>query len=413
MVSLANHLASLGVRVDVVCVRRRLHWRTTPTHESIRVHAVKSLFFYYDAPHYTKLQRVRKAILRIPFVVLKPFVIDGSETALWRVRRTVLRLVRRVRPDTVIVSSPPHSWQSITASLRGRSSATVRIVSDYRDPWLDRVSYQPRGAFAMYRARLAERRSFRMPHRITTVTTGLAAVFRAKYNNSNIYVVENGYSDLPTLPTPDPTISALSASCSSIAAKTRLVIGYFGSGIVSSSDFVTGKNLFPLLSLLNSPPLEDKVVLVCQGSISWNAPRLQHLTNVLQLPTATQSQVRANMQAVDVGIVLYTPVGDEHVVMGGKVYEYAGAKIPMLVIAPRVEGALLEFHKQNPSSVLFASIDNEQEVRQALLDLWWEKERGLLKRRNWNPELSMRYSRENQNEKFCQILFDDSLQLQP
>ena len=140
---------------------------------------------------------------------------DESRGWLLRARRQVRSLVKRLHPDVVISSGPPHSAH--LAALWGVGAKAIPTVVDLRDPW----SVQSRGWFndPVYGTALArflifrmERMVFRRARLIVANTAALLTTLRNQHPTAHTWWLRNGVDPERILGTPLPPFPGLSVA---------------------------------------------------------------------------------------------------------------------------------------------------------------------------------------------------------
>jgi len=205
----------------------------------------------------------------------------------------------------------------------------------------------------------SERKVFECADNIVVVSQGMRDLY-ADIGLGKIKVIENGYCNV-SLVEPERLLKTF---ISDQREKNRMIIGYFGTGGVGAME-MAGKDLSFLLDIISSSKeFINKIALVLQGDIIISSKKKYN--NMLLLPVKSNSQIRANMKEIDIGLHVYTIENDADAVMGGKLYDYAASETPIWALVPGNAKSLNEFKKRLGGGIEITDPHNPNEIKKTL-----------------------------------------------
>ncbi|MGH7232349.1 MAG: glycosyltransferase [Nitrospiraceae bacterium] len=236
--------------------------------------------------------------------------------------RAASRLVQDWKPDLILGSGPPHT--SLLVAHRMSRTFHIPWVAELRDLWAESHYYE----LSEWRRRLDDRleqSTLRSATGLVTVSEPLAEVLRAKYRKPT-EVILNGFDpgDYPSR----------SNGCRS---NDRLRIVY--TGMLMWMDAKGGMDPAPLCEALRRlGSLADKVRVAFYGRRLEEARALaktkgvDHLIDIHdQVPYLDALRIQ---QAADILLMFLWNAPSERGVYTGKLFEYIGARRPILAIGP-------------------------------------------------------------------------------
>ena len=266
---------------------------------------------------------------------------------------------RRLGTDIVYSSSPPY-----TCALLGRAiarGAGVPWVPELRDPWTEFLSAPRRPEPARTFERRLERGIYRDAPRLVVAWPGIAADLQAKYpseDTSKVRLVPNGY-DPEDLNGVAPVRNA------------RFTIVYTGSlyGVRNPETFLEAVGR--LLARGDIDP--ERVRLRFIGRCGEEVRAMFRRENVASVVEETgylshAESVRELLGAHALLLVVDDTPGSEHIVPG-KVYEYLGARRPILAVGP--EGDVSRLIRSIGAGPVLARADVDG-IAEAVLELYRE-----------------------------------------
>lgn len=400
MKELSEFLSQNDVVVHVLCIQKSKTWFEDTIPQNVVLHSVSHPILSYNyEKKYVKTLRdyFSKLVLKI---YQKLFLkIDVFELVLKRFKKQSFEIIKKHNIQNVIISSPPHSLQTLVLCLKEKFSE-VNVISDFRDPWSLRKNFLFSKTKKNLNVKKIEKSIFEKADHLVFVSQGMQEMYAEILQNKDVKVIENGYAEFKKTEHPDPDFLHFIAES---RAENRMVLGYFGVGGVEESR-TDGKNLWCLIeAFLNHPELAKKFALVLQGDIAIKKELPKDL-KVYIGKSLQNAVVRANMQNIDVGILLYTDAFDAPLVMGGKLYDYAASEIALWLIVPSNATSLFRFAKKTGNKAYFSDVEKEKEIVDCLETIIEEKNNDAFLKRRFLLQDVFEYSRHQQNKKFLEIL---------
>ena len=286
-----------------------------------------------------------KAVLNFP---------DG-EIGWWpHAYRAGAQLCEAWRPDVIYASARPFTGHLVAAALGARYR--IPWVAELRDLWVDNPNY-PFGGLRKWLERLLERRVYSRVAGFTTVSQPLASLLEARYRRP-VRVVTNGF-DRADYPQVDRCRDA-----------ERLDIAYTGMLYPGKQDL---RPLFRALRLMG--PMGERVRVRFFGryldSVRTIAAEegVGHLVEVHEaVPYAESLRVQGS---ADLLLLLLWNDPTVRGVFTGKLFEYVGARRPILATGPDSSEAADLIRSRSLGVVLGEPEDIASYLRTVLL----EKER--------------------------------------
>lgn len=248
-------------------------------------------------------------------------------------------VIRDWRPDLIYASATPQTGLLVAQRLSARHG--IPWVAELRDLWVDNHYYQfPRWRRAI--DSFLERKALSTAALLVTVSEPLAEVLRAKYNRPTV-VVMNGFdpADFPADPRPAPP--------------DQLTILYTGMIYPGRRDPTP---LFQALGRMG--PLADKVRVRFYGRL---LPGMQALIERFGVqrqvemhgPVSYRDSLRLQAEA-DVLLLLLWDTPEERGVFTGKLFEYLGARRPILTLGLE-DGVAADLIRERQAGVVASDPD--------------------------------------------------------
>lgn len=265
-------------------------------------------------------------------------------------------MIKSWRPDIILASSPPPT--SLLVAARLSRIHNIPWVADLRDLWVDHQYYQQPGWRRFFETKM-ERRVLSSAADFITVSDPLAETLRDKYGKPTA-VVLNGFdpSDYPTgssVPFNDGCLRIL----------------YTGVVYEGKQDPTA---LFEALRRLG--PLAEKIRVVFHGIYlnsvremikRYNAQGIVEVNNLVPYTDSLKLQTEA-----DILLLLLWTDQSQRGVYTGKLFEYIGARRPILAIGPPGNVAAEMILKKEAGVVT-----SDPEEIASLLRNWLEEKRNL------------------------------------
>jgi glycosyltransferase involved in cell wall biosynthesis len=268
-----------------------------------------------NSPASGKLKSTLKKALGYPYRTLLNFP-DSNIGWLPYAVADASRLLEKWKPELIFASSPPPT--SLLVAHRLSKKFNVPWVADLRDLWIDHPYYEQPGWRKVLEEKL-ERRVLSSAAGLVTVSEPLAQILKKKYG-TEAAVILNGF-DAPDYPSKRETP----------LDKNKLRILYTGMIYPGKRD---PSPLFE--ALLKMGALAEKVRVVFHGFFLESAKELakkygvEHLVEVNGSVTYAES-LKMQTEA-DILLLLLWSDATERGVYTGKLFEYIGARRPILAV---------------------------------------------------------------------------------
>jgi len=299
---------------------------------------------------------------------------------------------------TVIVSTPSHSHQIIGLKLKKKLGDDINWIAEFRDPWSMRRKYITRTPYMLKRINYFEQKCFANSDTCVVVSEGMHKIYKEKYPDSSLVIIENGYVENGQEQKPQENLIRF---ISKAKKEDRIVIGYFGVGGTGYRN--DGKSFDPLLNVFHfDAKLAASFAIVTQGecNLSNNVPEN---ISYIHLPTASNEVVRANMMHIDIGLFIYSEQGDSDLVMGGKIYDYVGSDVTPWFITPHSSYSIRRFMDVLQNGYI-SDIYNESTIRKSaydILEIYKNKSSTFI---DYDDNIKRIYSRDYQYSKYLDIV---------
>jgi glycosyltransferase involved in cell wall biosynthesis len=302
------------------------------------------------------------------------------------------RLLNNWRPDLIFASSPPPT--SLMVARRLARKHGVPWVADLRDLWIDHPYYDQPGWRKVFEQKL-ERRVLLSAAGVTTVSQPLADTLKTKYGKS-ARVVLNGFD-----PSDYPAKSEVPFD------NGRLKILYTGMIYPGKRDPTP---LFKALQKLGA--LAERVRVVFHGFFleslrpMISSYGVEHLVEVRD-PVSFKDSLRMQSEA-DILLLLLWNDPSERGVYTGKLFEYIGARRPILAIgSPESVAAEMVTERQ------IGCVVNDPAQIAVQLERWIEQKQKMGSIPNLHERVVVGLSREEQTrvlEEYLLTVMGESLE---
>lgn len=316
-----------------------------------------------------------------PFKSLIRGVLSPDPEVLWvpGALRAARRIVRREQIDIVLVSAPPFSSMLIGNSLK-RGNPRLKLVSDFRDEWLDFYL----NAFEYFRSDSIRRHATRIEAETVALSDLVLSI-----TNSCVNTIRSRYPSLPgerflCLPNGfDPAMFAGFTPRPRLEASLR--VAHVGTVYPAAT---------PRFYLDALDALDDAV----RGRISTHfvgritdeerPSMLNRKADIVEHGFVPQAKAVEAMAEADILLLTMTDPS----FTSGKIYDYLATGKPILAISPR--GGEVDDVLRETGAGWLADPNEPDSIRQALLEILDLRESGRLASRS-NPDRVARYSRPN------------------
>lgn len=250
------------------------------------------------------------------------FIPDAKRFWIKPARKALLKYLKENRVDAMVSTGPPHTTHMI--ALKARLSAKVPWLADFRDPWtfVDYYDKLKLSRYADRRHHVLEKKVIDTADKTVTVTWSWAEEFNRMGFKKHVEVITNGY---------DPADFAEDAE---VQLDETFTITHIGSMNADRNPHA----LWPQLQKLASEnsefrkKLKIKLIGPVDHSIFQSIEKhalKDHLEHIKNLP---HQEVIPHLQSSP---LLLLPLNDTPNIAGvvpGKLFEYMGAKRPILCI---------------------------------------------------------------------------------
>ncbi|MBK6447334.1 MAG: glycosyltransferase family 4 protein [Bacteroidetes bacterium] len=301
------------------------------------------------------------------------------------------RIIKEQKIVTVIISSPPHSSQLIGLALK-KQFPNLHWIADMRDPWTDIYYYNEmlHTALAKEKDQNLEKAVLEKCSAAIVVSNDLKRLFLQKSKSidpNKIFVIPNGYDSVDFKTGVEP-------------CKDKFLITYVGTIADSYNPeifFSTFKNV-----LKNHPNVSMKIRFV--GSISSQVTQFIESYDLKEkveiIGHVSHEQAICYMQESSILLLVIPHVKNDKGILTGKLFEYIGARRPVLGIGPSNGDAAQILAECNAGKMF--DREQEKEVEMWLMDAVnrWQQNHSF---RDGNAEAE-NYSRKELTRKLAEVL---------
>lgn len=387
---MANFLSRNGYCVHTLSVKRSEKFNLLSLEKNITQHFISTGIEIHNHPGSRKLDFTVRAILK--WGAEQFGYIDILQLSIRKYFNEARKIIKKYSIDTVIISSPPHSLQLLVPRLR-RHLPELRIISDLRDPWALRKCHNSNSSEQTEKTVLREADS------VLVVSSYMEAYYKESLGDNCVVVtVENGFVKS------NPMENILNGEgFVESPDSNRIMLGYFGSGVYSKSSNL-GKNFSILFDFFSRHySLAKRFHLVIQGGFKAYEDIPQTALEVTVKNPVEHNAAVLNMTKCDICFQIYTDKNDAPMVMGGKIYDYIEANVPILLLAPENSHSMKLFSERH-KQVLFADIFSESSLCDVFEMIVDEFDSRTLVERIIPPIEANHYLRDNQYKKILSLL---------
>lgn len=249
-----------------------------------------------------------------------------DDAVLWArgIPKVIARLHRETPFDAILASGPPYS--ALVAAVRAGKQLGLPVVADLRDPWSGNLHAQWPTARHQRRFHALEREVMESVAAVTAVSE-VIAVTASEYGAARVTVIPNGFdaADMPAW-APDDDAPLRIAFLGQFSPKVADPAGFFA-GLAAARE--------------SEPLLADARVDLIGAAAPWVSAAAHDagLDNVVVLHGFKPYQEALRMVAsADAGLIVLADIPGAKGVYSGKVFDYLGIGIPVLLYGPP-EGA--------------------------------------------------------------------------
>ncbi|MEA1972135.1 MAG: glycosyltransferase [Candidatus Cloacimonadota bacterium] len=292
------------------------------------------------------------------------------------------KIIKQHHPKFIFASSPPHSVQVGAAKLAKKNH--LRLISDYRDPWLEIVYYQnqKRSQLTEYFDAKLEKETMNAAYKVVTISKELQKTIQKKVDDENkVKIIPNGFDK-------EDFINIR------IKRNTTFTITYAG---VINDERIPFSLLNAMVNLLNQG---QQIKLQFFGKV---CSKLSSLVSKKNLEDCVEYN---NFVAHDLAIkemmnsqlllFVIDDVPQNKGFLTGKLFDYLGCMRPILGIGP-VDGNAANLLDETDSGKMFDYDDDsevEEFLKESIADWRHNKDRFTFE--------SQDYTRENLTKKLIE-----------
>lgn len=365
-VELGNYLVSQGHDVSVVALKRQ-QTRGTLLQVDPRIRTFFARDVFFRSNPLTVVSAVPKLLAKLMLKVFQGAFIDEDHLILGLYKNSIWEAYNTIKPETIVISSPPCSLRLLSEWCKREFSQQVQIIGDYRDSWTLRDMYiRNLSSRALRKRRAVEQRTLLSNDLTVFVSTGMLRQYRETFRLGDALVVENGFVERQKENiVPDESITELRSRQED---PHSLILGYFGSGSVDGTGHKDFRNLLDIIH--KDVELRNRITVIVAGRVSG----LEHYkgaVEVMDFGVVPNRQVFSLLASIDVGLVVHSETLEAPAVMGGKLYDYVGAsKAIWFIVPPNAESIKHFVYTHNKSYLcdIFCSEEIERTLRTILED---------------------------------------------
>jgi len=282
---------------------------------------------------------------------------------------SAIRIIRRERIDLILSTSPPKS--ALLIGYIVKKVTRKPLVVDFRDPWTLSYSFKDKVHWRLRRKieEFLERNIIKCADKVISISEILTQRLALKYSDKDKFItITNGFD---------------SDDFNGIVPKRiseKFILAYFGSLYRKRTPEYFLKALRELIE--ENPQIAKDIKVVFWADITSNYKRLLegfNLNEVLEsVNWLAHKEAIEKMVSCDV-LLLFIPKQstDTDYVMTGKIFEYLGAKKPILAMVPP-HGAAAKVIRQTNAGIV-VDPNNPKKIKEAIIELYNKYKKNSLK----------------------------------
>lgn len=231
--------------------------------------------------------------------------------------KKALELIKTEKFDALISTSPPHSTQLIGLKLKRKFS--IPWIADLRDPWTD-IYYSdlfPQTKWAKKKDLNYEKSVLENADNVIVVSQSIKELFLEKgtFNESTFHVIPNGFDHK----------DFSSVELQQTKKTESLRIAYTG----------TMSEQYPINAFVSAlTALKSDVELHFAGKITQSAQDKLEAFNLNAKGFVPHNESISELQQADALLLIIPQIDNNHGILTGKLFEYLGARKPIIFIGP-------------------------------------------------------------------------------
>jgi len=234
-----------------------------------------------------------------------------------------LSLIEKYKPEVIFASSPYHSAQVVASRLSRLTG--LPYIAHLRDPWHINPFLKTSSIRKLLEKNL-ERKVLQQASAILLVSEGYAD-FYEKFVRKPVFIVHNGFDpeDFPSDIQPNPSLFTILYGGSLYEGKEDITTLLGGIKELKESGFFKS---FPLKASFFVPP----------GDFEWlrNLVEFKYLRDIVEVsPWITHKEIIKKECEATFLLLVLSPTGEDTHSYSGKIFEYIGARRPIIVLGPK------------------------------------------------------------------------------
>lgn len=225
--------------------------------------------------------------------------------------------------DLIISTGPPHSMHLIAMHLKGKTQ--IPWLADFRDPWtnIDFYHQLKLSRSADQKHRQLEKKVLHSADAVTVISQGMAADFN-RIVSRNYHVITNGYDEDDFRNIEDHPIH------------DKFRIAHIGSLVKTRNPVVFWQALKELIH--ENPDISEKIEIALTGNVDISVKEsvkefgLEKVVVYQEYIPHAELYQEFNKTAALLLLINDTP--NANLILTGKLFEYLGAKRPIICIGP-------------------------------------------------------------------------------
>ena len=299
----------------------------------------------------------------------------------------------------IIISSPPGNFRILSVDLRKKYGDKLNIIADYRDAWSLRWIYvKNKNRKELAEIKNIEQKSLYSNTINVFVSEGMKKQYEENFEIKKSIVIENGfieYQSNENLLNDEIFINYISSA----RKKNKIVIVYCGSGSVTGNGHKDFKILFELIS--GNSYLNSSVCFVIIGNVN-GLSEYEHKLDFYNAGVIPNHEVSKYFRFCDLGLTVHSHKLEAPAVMGGKIYDYLAASLPIWFIVPENAYSIKHFIEKHDKGFL-SDINNRESIEKRLNEIITGG-KSLLNKNVLSTDEIVEYKRSEQYKKYEKLL---------
>lgn len=304
------------------------------------------------------------------------------------------KILKKEKIDLVFSTSPPQTAHFVAKKISKKLK--IPLVTDFRDPWTDVFWLQNSKRLKIVNRidRILEKKVMKNASAVTTVSPGLAKIFRAKTHNP-VHIITNGFDE--------PYFAKKSYKRSN-----KFRITYTGS-------LSKEQTLQPFCEVVN--------LAIQNGKIEKNRLRIQlfgnfpgfvsNLMNEMNLgkniemqPFMAAGHVIEHIFQSELLLLIIPDTKQNEGILTSKIFDYIGSKRPILCFGPPESDAAKLLNETKSGEIFdYKQIDEAADFLESIYRAWVSRES---ENQVYGDKHLSKYTRRTKSQELCKV-FDSLL----